>query len=854
MEQDKKTENKDALPAAEYVLKSVTEVLEILKTSPQGLTNEQVAERLKNYGPNELVAKKKKTWLKRFFLKFASPLIIILLITGTLSLTFGDKRSAVIIYLMIVLSIVMDFFQEYKSEKTVEKLKEKVVTKVEVLRSGKKECLKVSELVPGDIVCLSVGSIIPADARIISSDDFFVNESSLTGEAFPVGKDFSSSVEFKNEISAQKNLVFLGTNVVNGYAQAVVINTGFHTVFGKIAKNLEEAEEETEFEKGVRGFGVLITKIISSLVIIIFFLNSFVAGHSLFDSLMFSLALAVGLTPELLPMIMSITLARGSLSMSKHGVIVKRLNSIHDFGGMNILCTDKTGTLTENNIELVKHVDIYGNNSDKLLDFAYLNSYFQSGIENPLDDAVLKVNDKIVIKEYQKIDEIPFDFIRRRLSIVVEKEREYFLISKGAPEEILTIVNSYEDNGQLKDFTAEMKEAAQKEYNSLSADGFRVLALGYKKVTVKNKYQISDEGELILLGFMAFLDPPKYQAKEAIDILEAQGIEIKIITGDNDLVTKKICSEVDVKVKGILIGEELEKMSEEELKQRVNEVTIFARISPEQKGRIVSSLRSNGFCVGYMGDGINDALPLKRADVGISVNNAVDVAKEAADLILLTNDLKVLSLGVTEGRKTFGNTMKYILMGLSSNFGNMFSVAVASFLLPFLPMLPIQILLNNFLYDFSQITIPTDNVDPEYVEKPKRWNNKLIKRFMILFGPISSLFDIITFVVMYFVFSANASLFQTGWFLESLATQTLVIFIIRTRLIPFVQSRPGKYLVFSVVSIVVLAFILPFTSLGSYFGFTPISLSVFGAITLIVLVYLLLVQKLKALIYKKYFA
>ena len=785
--------NSKEIARNDYCLKTPAEIISIFKTSENGLSNVVVSQRLAEYGRNELnVVSKTPAW-KKFISRFTSPLIIILLVTGSCSLFFGDKRSAIIIYLMIFLSITLDFIQEHKSEKVAEKLKEKVVTKVEVFRDGQKLLIKASELVPGDVICLSVGSIVPADARVISADDLFVNESSLTGEAYPVAKSSAPLLEYEEELSKQSNMVFMGTNVVSGYGRAVVTATGGSSIFGKIAQSLVQPSETTEFERGVRGFGYLITKIILLLVAVIFVLNTFIAGHGFYDSLMFSLALAVGLTPELLPMIMSITLARGSLNMSKKGVIVKRLNSIHDFGGMDVLCTDKTGTLTENRIEMVKHVDINGVESSKLLDLAYINSFFQSGIENPLDEAVLRVKGVDSQLQYEKVDEIPFDFERRRLSIIVSKDGQGLLVSKGAPEEFLKICHSYEDNGKIVDFNADLQKIAIEQYQKLSRDGFRVLALGYKDIKIKKEdYSVTEEQDLVLSGFVAFLDPAKKNARHAIDLLEAQGIEIKIITGDNDLVTKKICQDVDVVIKGILTGEEIAKLTDTELQKLVETTTIFARVSPDQKGRIVRMIKANGHCVGYMGDGINDALPLKAADVGISVDNGVDVAKEAADLILLNKDLEVLSVGVDEGRKTFANTLKYILMGLSSNFGNMFSVAVASFLLPFLPMLPLQILLNNFLYDFSQTTIPLDNVDKEMIRKPKRWDLKFIKKFMFLFGPISSLFDITTFVVMYFVFRASAPLFQTGWFLESFATQTLVIFIIRTQKIPFVQSRPGQ--------------------------------------------------------------
>lgn len=839
---------------ARYMTATPEAALRAAQSRFEGLNPDEVLKARAGHGWNEISAKPQVPVIKKIIRKFLSPLIIILLVTGSLSLFFGDRRSAIVIYLMIFLSVILDFVQEHKSEKAAEKLKEKVVTKVEVSRQGRRELILARELVPGDIIHLSVGSIVPADARVLSGDDFFVNESSLTGEAFPVSKEPEALPQAVSGLAERKNLVFLGTNVVSGYALALVIATGPKTVFGGIAKELTVAPEETDFERGVRNFGYLITKVILVLVSLIFILNSLVARHNLLDSFMFSLALAVGLTPELLPMIMSITLARGSLNMSRHGVIVKRLNSIHDFGSMDVLCTDKTGTLTENAIKLIKHVDIFGQPSEKLLRYAFLNSYYQSGIDNPLDEALKNTAALAEPEQYAKIDEVPFDFIRRRLSVVVEKDNQRLLISKGAPEEIFEVCARFED-GHEGLLSPGEREQAFKYYKELSADGFRVLAIAYRELPIDgpHDYKVDAETDLILLGFVAFLDPAKANAKEAIDLLEGQGIEVKIITGDNDLVTKKICSLVDVNVKGIMTGTDIDQLDNAALQVRVEQTTIFARVSPIQKNRIVAMLRANGHSVGYMGDGINDALPLKTADVGISVNNGVDVAKEAADMILLTKDLKVLSLGVTEGRRTFANTLKYILMGLSSNFGNMFSVAVASFALPFLPMLPLQILLNNFLYDFSQVTIPSDRVDPEYTLRPQRWSMSLIRRFMLLFGPISSIFDLTTYAAMYFIFHANATLFQTGWFLESFATQTLVIFIIRTRRAPFWRSRPSWALLGTVVGFVALAMYIPFSPIAEYFSFTAPSWRVMAAIWGIVAVYLALTEMAKIWLYRRYF-
>jgi Mg2+-importing ATPase len=840
-------------------LLGVKQSFQALDSTPKGLKEDEVDLRRKHFGANQLVLEKRHQALRNLLSKFLSPVILILIVAGSLSLLFHDRRSAIVIYIMIFLSVLLDFVQEYKSAKAAAKLQERVVVKIEVWRDGQKKSLKSAELVPGDLVSLSVGSIIPADCRLIEEHSLFTNESSLTGESFPVAKIATAS-------KIRENILFAGTNIVSGYGTALVVRTGAKTDFGQIAANLSSAENPTEFEKGIRSFSIMVSQTILILVILIFFLNTIFKGFDWYNSLLFSLALAVGLTPELLPMIVSITLAKGSLSMSKHGVIVKRLNAIHSFGAMNILCTDKTGTLTENEIKLVKNVDIFGTESKLVLGQAYLNSFFQSGLVNPLDEAVLKIKIDLATSSYNKIGEIPFDFNRRRLAVVLQPKEavtKFLIISKGAPESIFGLCKKYSQDGKIKEFSAVAKKQALDEYQALSRDGFRVLAIAYKEISVV-KEEISQEKkdilaraddfehDMVLSGFIAFFDPPKKAVAKALKDLNRQGVEVKIISGDNDLVIRKICQEVELPVKGFLSGEEVEKLSPEELALKVKEISVFYRTSPQQKEKIIKALRAGGDVVGYLGDGINDALPLRAADVGISVNNGVDVAKESADLILLTNDLSVLSLGVDSGRKTFANTLKYILMGLSSNFGNMFSVAAASFLLPFLPMTPLQLLLNNFLYDFSQTTIPTDNVDPEMIAKPHHWNTKNIRNLMIFLGPISSVFDILTFVILYFVFKLNAGEFQTGWFLESLATQILVIFVIRTKKIPFLQSRPSRYVLISILVILTIGWLLPFTPLASYFGFVAPNYKVMLTIGLLVGVYLIFTQKLKGYIFKRF--
>ncbi len=787
------------------------------------------------------------------------------MIAGLISGILGEWANMVIIYIIVFLSVILDFYQESKAEQAAEKLKEAVTTTATVIRDGTKQEIKIYDVVPGDIIYLSAGDITPADARVISAKDLFINQSALTGESFPVEKT-NSVVKVKDSaITEWNNYLFMGTSVVSGTATALVVKTGGITEYGKIAKKLVEKAPETEFEKGIKSFGFLIMQVTILLVLFVFMVNALLHPDTqgILNALLFAVALAVGLTPELLPMIITVNLSRGAISMSKKGVIVKRLASIENFGSMNVLCTDKTGTLTENKITLVLHVDPEGNDNDKVLLYSYLNSFYQTGLKSPLDEAIL-VHEKLDITGYQKIDEVPFDFVRRRVSVVVEKDHQRFFIGKGAPEEIFKVSSFYEMNGLHYDLTDEMRKKAEQKYYDLSSEGFRVLGVAYKKLKEeKTVYSINDERDMVFMGFVAFLDPPKETAKESLRLLSKAGIELKILTGDNEQVARKTCESLGFEVKGVALGGEIGKLSDEALSRLVEEDNVFARVNPVQKDRIITLLKNNGHVVGFMGDGINDAPSLKTSDVGISVNNAVDVAKESADIILLKNDLTVLAEGVLEGRKTFGNTMKYIMMGVSSNFGNMFSVAGASLLLPLLgyniyPMLPIQILLNNLLYDLSQSTITTDNVDPEYVEKPKRWDIGFIRSFMVSLGPVSSLFDFLTFFIMLYVFFPlfpgfpQDSLFQTAWFLESLITQTLVIFAIRTRKFPFWKSKPGKYLIMSSLAIVIIALIIPFTGFGvTYFEFTSPPPLFFAVLVGLVVAYLALAEVVKRLFYKR---
>jgi Mg2+-importing ATPase len=835
---------------------SVDDVLARLKTSQSGLSSQEVQSRLEMYGPNELAEKQKRTGLVEVLYHLRNPLVLILLIAGLISGVVGDVPDAIIIFVIVLLSIALDVYQESKALNAAEALKERVTTKATVLRNGIKQEVKLSEIVPGDIVYLIAGDLVPADSRLISAKDLNLNQSALTGEAFPVEKSAAPLGAKTYELTGWNNYVFLGTSVVSGTGTAVVVNTGSLTEYGKIAKELVAKAPETEFEKGLRRFGALMTEVTLFLVVFVFLARAafFYSGtRSIFDSLLFAVALAVGLTPELLPMIMSINLSRGAVAMSKKGVIVKRLASIQNFGNMDVLCTDKTGTLTENKLSLNEYADLEGKEAPKVLMYAYFNSVFDAGLKSPLDDAVLQYK-QFDVTSISKIDEVPFDFIRRRISVVVEYAGQRLLISKGAPEEILKICAYCEIDENLTDLTNVCQGKFEQKYNALSAQGYRVLAVAYKRVKDdKTHYSIGDETDMVFLGFLSFLDPPKESAKESIRLLARDGVELKVITGDNELVTKTTCEQLGFNIKGVILGNEIAQLQNDALARVVEDNNIFARVNPAQKDRVIHALRTNGHVVGYIGDGINDAPSLKTADVGISVENAVDVAKESADLILLRPDLTVLDQGVLEGRKTFGNTMKYILMAVSSNFGTMFSVAGASLFLNFLPMTATQILLNNLLYDFSEATIPTDNVDEEYVEKPKKLDISYIRRFMVILGPVSSIFDFLTFFLMLEVFKVAVPVFQTAWFVESLSTQTLVVFVLRTRKTPFYKSKPGKWLLISSLAVVAAAFILPYIPfVGSVFKFSPPPATFYLALVGIIAAYLLLIEVVKKWFLKRY--
>lgn len=826
-------------------------ILERFATSRKGLSAEEVEKRLEEYGYNEAAKRKKRSIVFQFLSKFLNPLVIVLLVIASFSLFFGEKISAILVILIAIISVMLSFSQEYRAGKEAEKLSEMVRANASVYRNGKLKEIPIRGIVPGDIVDLFAGDMVPADLRIISGKDLFFNQASLTGESFPVEKT-ANPIPTKSNLAADlTNIAFMGSSVVSGTGLGVVIRTGLATQFGQISRKLASITVKTSFDKGVRSFTWLMIRIMLVLVVLVFAINAYSKGDKL-QSFLFALAVAVGLTPEMLPMLVALNLSKGAIAMSKKKVIVKHLNSIQNFGAMDVLCTDKTGTLTLDKIVLEQHCDILRKEDEDVLRFAYLNSYYQTGLKNILDRTILK-HGKLSVTQYKKVDEIPFDFSRKIMSVVVEMDGKHRLIAKGAPEEIFRRCTKYELEGDIIDFDILTETDLKLEYENLSSEGFRVLAIAYKDFeNTKVTYSRDDEQEMVLKGYVAFLDPPKPTVRKTIEALRELGIDFKVLTGDNDLVTKKICSEVGLDVKGMLTGETIEKASDEELTNMVKSVTVFSRLSPLQKERIIRALHRNNHTVGYLGDGINDAPSLKAADVGISVNNAVDIAKESSDIILLQKSLMVLKDSVVEGRKTFGNILKYIKMSSSSNFGNMFSMVGASLFLPFLPMLPIQILLNNFLYDVSQVAIPTDDVDKEYLQTSRPWNVNYIKKFMIFIGPISSIFDYITFGILWFIFRASPPLFRTGWFLESLCTQTLVIHIIRTGKIPFVESRPSQFLIFTSIYIVTIGLFIPFTPLARYFGFVAPPPIYFLALILIVGTYLVLVQVVKKWFIRKY--
>jgi len=812
-----------------------------------GLTSQEAKERLAKFGPNEQAPARRAAGLIQILLLFANPLVIILLIASLVSALVGEIVNASIIALMVVVSIVINFFQTWHSQRAAERLRGQVAPRATLLRDGEWSELPWREIVPGDVIRLSAGDLVPADARLLEARDLHVNQAALTGESLPVEKEASvkgvAIVETAPGNSADaRNAVFLGASIVSGTATALVTATGPATTFGDIAARLAARPPETEFERGTKQFGYLIMKTIIFLVFFVLLVN-ILLRHNPLESILFALALAVGLTPEFLPMITTVTLGRGALHMGRQKVIVKHLEAIQNFGSIDVLCSDKTGTLTSGEMTLDQHVDPLGDPADRVLLLGCINGSYESGVKNPINVAILK-HDPLDISAYRKVDEVPFDFERRRLSVVAETKGEILLITKGAPESVLTCCSQFEVNGQTHPLDSDTRAKCQAIYDGLSSTGYRVLAVASRPVPQQEVYRVADEKDLALAGFLAFSDPPLADAAESIKALRRDGVRVKILTGDSELVAQHICSQVGLDAKHIVLGEELDRISDIALAAVAEKTIVFARVSPAQKHRIILALKGRGHVVGYLGDGINDAPSLHAADVGISVATAVDVAKEAADIILLERSLRVLHQGIIEGRKAFGNVMKYLLMGTSSNFGNMFSMAAAAAFLPFLPMLPTQILLNNFLYDLAQITIPTDNVDASYIDKPRRWDIKMIRDFMIYIGPISSIYDFLTFYALLKIFHATEALFHTGWFVESLATQTLVLFVIRTAGNPF-RSRPSLPLAITTMLIVLLGIVLPVSPLAKVFGFTPLPAMFFLFLSGMVITYLFLVEMVK---------
>ena len=807
-----------------------------------GLTSIEARKRLLRHGPNTVYKKKRLRPVIAFVEKFNSPLLLILVIASIISFFLGERTNSVIILSMVLLSAVLDFTNSYRSEKAVSRLTSRVATSATVLRDGIRQEIDLSLLVPGDVIFLSAGDVVPADAELITAEDFFVNQATLTGESFPVEKQPNGDTGHA--------IVFMGTSVVTGSATAIVKTTGPMTEFGKIAQRLGQAVPDSDFDKAIKNFSYFIMRITILLILTAFAIH-IILGHTMFETFLFAVAVAIGITPELLPVIISVSLSRGSMNMAKKDVIVKHLPAIQNFGSMNVLCTDKTGTLTEDKIVMVNYLDTFGNAYEPIFLYSYISSAFHTGVKNPLDAAIAQ-HKKLDIAAYTKIDELPFDFERKRGSIVVTRDGAGLLITKGTPEDVLAISTSCEQDGAPCLFSPDLVRTATERYRQLSEDGYRVLAVAIRPIEVRSTpYATEAERDMTFLGFIIFLDPPKATAHEAVHDLHELGVEIKILTGDSDILTRKICLAIGLPVRGIMTGTEVSAMNDTELMHHARTTTIFARINPEQKERIVLALKRMGSVVGYLGDGINDAPALRAADVSISVNNAVDVAKETASIILLRKSLRALRDGVIEGRKTFHNTTKYILMGLSSNFGNMLSMTAISLFIPFLPMLPSQILLNNFLYDSSQVTLPTDSVDDHDVKTPPKWDLSLLKRFMLVFGLLSSAFDFVTFGILYFGFNLSERQFQTGWFIESLATQVFVIYVIRTKKIPFLQSTPSPLLLATTLVAVLIGWVIPFTSLGDYFLFGALPLHVLASITLIIVAYLVAVEFAKRIFYAR---
>ena len=890
-----KAQNSIDIKAINEAQNSLDSILAKFQSSLSGLTQESAKSRIETYGKNEVAREKVPSVLVQLLMAFNNPFIFVLLALAIVSFVTDfwlplqngeetDLTSIIIILTMVSLSGLLRFWQEFRSNKAAEALKSMIRTTATVLRRAHKDMsperieIPLSEIVPGDIVYLSAGDMIPADIRLIESRDLFVSQAVLTGESIPVEKydtlgavtqKTSDNIETSNinkdNLLDVNNICYMGTNVVSGTATAIVVATGGDTHFGSLAKSIVGSRAETSFDRGVNSVSWLLIRFMLIMVPIVFFINGF-SKNDWGDAALFALAVAVGLTPEMLPMIVSANLAKGAVGMAKRKVVVKRLNAIQNFGAMDILCTDKTGTLTQDKIILEHHLDIKGQVDSSVLELAWLNSYYQSGMKNLMDKAIIRFAEektsmkKVGVSLYKKIDELPFDFVRRRLSVVVQNgDDNHLMICKGAVEEMLSIASYVYENGEYLPLNDERKQALIALAHEYNKEGFRVLAVGVKNIPVgetKPQYTVQDETALAIRGFLTFLDPPKESAFEAISALNEHGVGVKVLTGDNEIITIKVCREVGLEPGTPLIGTEIEKMDDVELKKQIEQHTIFAKLTPLQKSRIIRLLQDNGHTVGFLGDGINDAPALRDADVGISVDTATDIAKESADIILLEKSLMVLEEGVICGRETFGNIMKYLNMTASSNFGNIFSVLVASAFLPFLPMLAIHLLIQNLLYDISQLSLPWDKMDNEFLQKPRKWNALNIRRFMIWIGPTSSIFDITTYALMWFVFSANSveaqSLFHSGWFIEGLLSQTLVVHMLRTQKIPFVQSTAAFPVIVMTLLVMAIGIYIPFSPLSGLIGLQPLPWSYFPWLLATLFSYCCVAQLMKRIYIKRF--
>jgi Mg2+-importing ATPase len=837
----------DTISLDQYWSQSLEDVTEVLHSTSGGLTTTDAQERLQQFGLNALKAKKKATPLKLFLGQFRSPIVLILLFATGVSAVTQEWVDAVIILVIVLGSALLSFFQEYNANTAAEKLRAQVTVKATVVRDGQPQAVPAEQVVPGDVVLLSAGNLIPADGILLEAHDFYVNQAVLTGETFPADKQ-PGQMAAEASLTERTNCVFMGTNVRSGSARALIVQTGPATTFGQIAGRLTLRPPETEFERGIRRFGYLLSEVMLVLVFVVFAVNVYFR-EPVIDSLLFSIALAVGLTPQLLPAIISINLSKGSQMMAAHGVIVRRLASIENFGSMDVLCTDKTGTLTEGVVQLDGALNVTGQPAEEVLRAAYLNAHLQTGLSNPLDEAIV-AHARPDLSGIAKVDEIPYDFVRKRLSVVIrEGDRDRF-ITKGALDNILAACASVRDGGTDVSLDDRHRAQIQQRFETWSGQGFRVLGVAVRDVEPQPKYSRDDERDMTFLGFLLFFDPPKPGVQEVIADLDSLGVRLKIITGDNRLVALHTAEAVGLKVDGVLTGAEMNTLYDEALWQAVERTNLFVEVDPNQKERILLALQKRGHVVGYMGDGINDAPALHAADVGISVDQAVDVAKEAADFVLLQHDLAMLHDGILLGRTTFANTLKYVFITTSANFGNMFSMAGASLFLPYLPMLPMQILLTNFLTDFPAMTIAGDSVDREMIERPRRWNIAFIRNFMVTFGLVSSAFDYLTFGTLLLVVRATTDQFRTGWFLESVLTELLILLVIRTQR-PFFRSRPGRYLALSALAVALVTLALPYSPLSGILGLTPLSLPLLLVLLGITLAYITASEVAKRIFYKR---